>query len=65
MSSERTIETIQREYSQGCAKAGQLQYQIFTLAKDLELVNASLRDLNNEAATLSQKKEVPSEVPSN
>ena len=50
----RTREDIQMEYSQLCARAGQLQYQIYALGKDLEIVDKSLLDLNLEAAKLDQ-----------
>jgi hypothetical protein len=53
--SKRTVEEIQREYSNLCAKAGHVYYQIATLEKDLELVTASLRDLNIEAATAAKE----------
>lgn len=67
---ERTVEQIRQEYSALCAKAGHMQYQLFTIERDLELLNETLRSLNLEAASLSQKKAgeaklaaVPSEAP--
>lgn len=53
---ERTIEEIQKEYSLVCAEAGQAQYQIFVLEKDLEIKNDRLRSLNLEAAAVAAKK---------
>lgn len=56
---KRTVEGIHKEYTQLCAQAGHLQYQIATLGKDLELVNEQLRALNLEAAKIAseEKKE--------
>jgi len=62
MSEKRTVEVIQREYSNLCAKAGHVYYQIATLEKDLELISASLRDLNIEAATAA-KEAAPAAAP--
>jgi septal ring factor EnvC (AmiA/AmiB activator) len=53
----RTVQEIQNEYSNLCAKAGHLQYQIATLGKDLDLLNAQLRDLNFEAASAKNNEE--------
>lgn len=53
---ERTIEEIQKEYSLVCAEAGQAQYQLFVLEKDLEIKNDRLRSLNLEAAGVAAKK---------
>lgn len=46
----RELAEIQQEYTNVCAKAGNLQYQIKALADDLVLINSTLRDLNLEAA---------------
>lgn len=48
----RTRQDIQQEYSQLCAKAGNLQYQIWAFNKDLENLYSAARDLNQEAAEL-------------
>lgn len=45
----RPINEIQADYQSTAMKAGHIQYQIYTLSKDLELVNSTLRDLNLEA----------------
>jgi hypothetical protein len=54
--SERTIEVIQNEYTGLAVKSGQLQYQIYTFQKDLDLLNSKMRDLNFEAAALKGKE---------
>lgn len=53
----RTIPEIQQEYTNLCTKVGQLQYHIYTLEKDLEMANSSLRDLNLEAASVKGAEE--------
>ncbi len=62
---KRNKQQISIEYSQGCTKAGHLQYQIATLQKDLAMLNDHLRDLNIEAATLPKEEESTNENPSN
>lgn len=49
---KRTIPEIQQEYQNACLRAGHLQYQVFTLSNDLEMLNSTLRDLNLEAAAV-------------
>lgn len=51
---EKTLDEIKAEYQNLCARAGHTQYQMYTLKKDLELMNSTLRDLNLQAATLQQ-----------
>lgn len=46
----RKFEEIQVDYQGLCTKAGHTQYQIYTLQKELSMMNDSLRDLNIEAA---------------
>lgn len=53
---ERTVDGIQNEYAGICTRAGHLQYQIFTLNKDLDLLNAQMRELNFEAAKLKSQE---------
>ncbi len=67
---ERTAAEIQSEYQNLCAKAGHIQYTIDVYQRDLERINATLRDLNNEHSKAKQKEadaakavEVNSEVP--
>lgn len=60
---QRTVAEIQQEYAQVCTRAGHLQYQLYTLTKDLELINSTLRDLNIEAGNVpkaEEKKELES-----
>lgn len=52
---KRDVNAIRGEYTQLCAKAGHLQYQIKVLSDDLDMVNNTLRDLNFEAAAAAQK----------
>ena len=58
---ERTVDSIHREYSELCARAGHIQYQIAVMSKDLELINEQLKTLNLEAASKQAKKEEKSE----
>lgn len=57
---ERTIETIHKEYSDLCARAGHTQYQIEALKIDLNALNEKLRVLNLEAAALAKASEAKS-----
>lgn len=50
----RTLNQVGSEYQNLCVKAGNTQYQIVTLQKDLDIMNQALRDLNNEAFQLQQ-----------
>lgn len=59
---KRTVAEIQSEYQSGCLKAGHINYQIYTLGRDLELLNSTLRDLNLEAAS-AQAAEKAQETP--
>lgn len=61
--SPRAVSDIQSDYQNLCLKAGHIQYQIFALSKDLELVNSSLRDLNLEAAEIAKVESKPEEAP--
>jgi prefoldin subunit 5 len=54
MSKPRTMADIQNEYGRLCANAGQIQYQVSELNKDLALVNSTLRELNLEASKLKE-----------
>jgi hypothetical protein len=56
---KRSVAEIQSEYTQLCAKAGHLQYSIYALKLDLDLVNEQLKDLNIEGAA-AQKAEAES-----
>ncbi len=59
----RTVAEISAEYSQGCTKAGHLQYQISAMSKDLDTLNQTLRDLNFEAASAQQKEAEAAKAP--
>lgn len=57
----RTIQEIQQEYQNLCARAGHLQYTIKCTAEDLHQVNEQLKDLNLEAVSAKEapKQEEP------
>lgn len=60
----KTVDDLQKEYTNLCTKAGHLQYQISTLKAELELVNSALKNINIEASQLAaeaKKEEKPSE----
>lgn len=50
----RSVQEIQGEYQNLCAKAGHIQYSIKCFQDDLALVNNSLKELNLEAAASSR-----------
>lgn len=49
----RSVDAIRQEYGSLCAQAGHLQYTIFNCKKDLSMLNEKMRDLNLEAAAVS------------
>lgn len=51
----RTVETIQQEYQSGCLKLGHLEYQVYTIKKDIDVLKSQLRDMNFEAAQIQAK----------
>jgi hypothetical protein len=51
----RELEEIQKEYQETCFKAGQVQYQIDVLTKELKTLNEKLYSVNVEAAQLNKK----------
>ena len=53
---KRTVAEIQQDYQGLAMKAGHTQYQIYTLERDLELMNQTLRDLNIEASKIQQEE---------
>lgn len=53
----KTKDEMARELAELSYKAGMIQYQIFTLTKDLELLNQSIRDLNLEAFNARKEEE--------
>lgn len=46
----RQLADIQKEYQDGCLRAGQLQYQASVLASELASLNEDLVSVNEEAA---------------
>lgn len=52
----RTMDDIQKEYTQLAAKAGHVHFQVTGLSQDLELISKAMKDLNLEAAALQQKE---------
>lgn len=57
----RTREEIQTEYIQQCSIAGDTNYKIYALQKDLYKMNQKLKELNKEAMRL-QEAQAASEV---
>lgn len=51
---ERTLEVITKEYSDLCARAGHIQYQVGVLSTELATLNDKLKELNLEAAALAK-----------
>jgi hypothetical protein len=58
---ERTMDVITKEYSDVCAKAGHIQYQVGVLSNELATLNDKLKELNLEAAALSKPSVVSDE----
>lgn len=56
----RSFQDVQNEFGALCARAGHLQYQIYTFKKDLDLINSQIRDLNLEAAAIKVKTDAAS-----
>lgn len=52
----RTVVQVQSDYQNLCTRAGHVQYQLFTLEKDLSMINESLRNLNLEAASITAQE---------
>lgn len=46
----RTLEAITTDYNNLKAQAGEIQYQIYALTKNLEQINQGLLNLNHEGA---------------
>lgn len=59
---ERSLQEIQQEYTGLALKAGQAQYQIVTIQKELDMLNSQMRDLNFEAAGAQVRESSKSEV---
>lgn len=60
----RQLQEINVDYQQLCANAGQCQYQITQFKKQLDVFNARLEEVNNEAAARQKldKETVSAEV---
>lgn len=54
--SSRSVAEIQQEFTAICARAGHLEYQVFTYRKDLEILNNQMRELNFEAAAVQAQE---------
>lgn len=52
-----TIEDITKEYQGTAMVAGDLQYRIAVMAKDLSLMNAKMQDLQKQAVEIAGKSE--------
>ncbi len=52
----RSFADIQQEFTNTCARAGHLEYQVFTFKKDLEILNNKMRELNLEAAAAQARE---------
>jgi prefoldin subunit 5 len=48
----RDLPTIEKDYSQLCLQAGNIQYQIFALQQDLDAVNKRQKEVNQEGYAL-------------
>ena len=52
---KHTLEEITKEYQQTCFQAGQVQYQITVLNRELDKLNDKLHNLNVDASKLEKK----------
>lgn len=60
----RPVDEIRNDYGALVGQAGNLQYQIYALGKDLDIILNQMRDLNLEAAASNAaSKEQPKEEP--
>lgn len=50
----RSMEDIQKNYTQLCTEAGQLQYQLKVYSQKLEEINSTLSSVNIEASARQQ-----------
>ncbi len=48
----KTYQELRNEFTQLCAKAGSVQYQIYAFQRDLEQLNNALRDINITGAQM-------------
>lgn len=61
----RTKDQISREYSALCTKAGHAHYNLVTIQKDIEMMQAAMRDLNLEAAAVAKAEAEKPQEPTN
>lgn len=54
LSVPRELVEIEKEFNQRCFQAGQLQYQVNILTKELSRVNSRLEEVSNEGAARKQ-----------
>lgn len=50
----RALPEIQADYQRLCSQSGQLQYQVYAIKRDLDVINEQIRDLNFEGAAAQQ-----------
>ncbi len=55
----RSLEEINKEFSQLVYQAGQAQYQIHVIEGDLSQINYRLREVNREAAARNELDKAP------
>lgn len=60
---KRSVQEIQADYSNTCARAGHVQYQMRNLEKDLSLINEQLQSLNFEAAAAARAEQEAAKAP--
>jgi hypothetical protein len=57
----RALDEIQKEYGELVGRAGQIQYQLFVLDKDLKTINDRILVINHEAAARKELDKKASE----
>lgn len=58
----RTMQEIQQEYLHIAARAGEAQFQVLNIQKDLAIFNSRLAELNAEALKLKAAEDAAKEV---
>jgi len=56
------MEEISKEYQTQCAIAGDTQYKLETLGRDLRKMNDKLRELNKEAMKLKEAQDASAQA---
>ena len=54
----RSEDEINKDYTEVCAKAGQVQYNLYLLTKNLEALNGRLREIDLEMRQRQELKKV-------